>query len=42
VAALVAPRRVAEMVTSVDDFGRLVEIVNVLLVTPAGTVMLET
>ena len=33
--------RIAEIVTSVDGgFGRLVETVNVLLVAPAGTVML--
>ena len=39
--ALVTFASVAEMVTSVDnDFGRVVETVNILLVAPPGTVML--
>ena len=40
VAALVTLARFAEMVTSVDDFGRLVDTVNCALVAPAGTVVL--
>jgi hypothetical protein len=40
VAALVTLARFAEMVTAVDDFGRLVDTVTGALVVPAGTVML--
>ena len=40
VAALVTFARVAEIVTSVGDFGRLVDTVNCPPVAPAGTVVL--
>jgi hypothetical protein len=40
VAAFVTSASFAEIVTSVDDFGRLVDTVNCALVAPVGTVML--
>jgi len=38
-AAFVTVASFAEIVTSVDDFGRLVDTVNCALVAPAATVM---